>query len=428
MTSTTSTEVAPAELPAWARRLLDGHPGAPLPTPAEPMPKWLEEELRRAPLWLHIRGSAQDPRSKAPYHLVEDVFTEPALLRETLSLAGRMDRLVAEFVGEGIERVVFTGAGSAWYASVLAAFTLPRLAAGVSCEAVEAWEFYNYAQPSPTKSLLVAQSATGGSFEVVEAAKRAKELGMATLALTNTVGSPLERQAATTVVMPAAQKTGPDISVIPVRLLMTYLFALAWARRRPALGANLASLEGQLERIPDVAEQFIRASDSLGGLASRISRQQALLIVGGGPNWFSALEAGLKIEEESSTPCRAYTPGDFHHMAISLLGPSRTVLVFAVPGPSYERSVTCLSTARAAGSPTVAVVNEGDTTAVREADDSIVVPGGLDELLFPPLATITGQLLGYHLGLAKGVNPDCLGTDDLGHALAWLVSFPFGTH
>lgn len=428
MTSSTTTGVPPAELPAWARRLLDHHEAGPLPTPADPMPKWLEDELRRAPLWLHIRGSAEDPRVRAPYHLAEDVNSEPGLLRQTLSLRGRFDELVTELLADVVERVVFTGAGSAFYASVLAAFVLSRLTTGVASEAVEAWEFCNYAQPSAAKSLLVAQSATGGSFEVVAAAKRASELGMGTLALTNTEGSPLERQAATTVVMPAPQKTGPDISVIPVRLLMTYLLALAWARRRPAPGVGLASLEDQLNRIPDIAQEFIGAGNRFAGLASGIARQQAMLIVGGGPNWFSALETGLKIEEESSTPCRAYTPGDFHHMAISLLGPSRTVLVFAVPGPSYERSVTCLRTARAAGSPAIAVVSDGDTMAVQEADESIVVPGGLDELLFAPLATITGQLLGYHLGLAKGVNPDCLGTDDIAHAKAWLVSFPFGSH
>lgn len=252
---------------------------------------------------------------------------------------------------------------------------------------------------------------------------------MATLAITNTEGSALEQEADATVVMPAPQKTGPDISVIPTRLMLTYLFALAWARQRPTAGVDLESLDRQLTQIPGLAERFIAdAQNNLAELAGGLAGQQAMLLVGGGPNWFSALEAGLKIEEESSTPCRAYTPGDFHHMAISLLGPDRSVLVFAIPGPSYQRAVTCLRTARAGGSPAIAVVTEGDIDATREADTSIVVPGTVDELLFAPLGTLVGQLLGYHLGLVKGFNPDCLGTDDLSHAKAWLVSFPFGTH
>ena len=69
-----------AGMPAWVRRLLDRHPGAELPTAENPMPRWLEEELRQAPLWMHIRGSEADPRSSPPYHLIEDVRDEPDLL------------------------------------------------------------------------------------------------------------------------------------------------------------------------------------------------------------------------------------------------------------------------------------------------------------------------------------------------------------
>jgi glutamine---fructose-6-phosphate transaminase (isomerizing) len=418
-----------AALPAWARRLLDRHPGAELPTAENPTPQWLEEELRRAPLWMHIRGSEADPRFSPPYHLIEDVREEPELLRGTLGAGDRLGALVEGYVERGIDRVVFTGAGSAYYTSVLAAFVLGQLVDGIDARAIESWEFRNYFTARAPRSLLVAQSATGASFEVVEAARRGRELGMETLAITNTPGSALEREVEETVVFPAPQKTGPDISVIPTRLMLTYLLAFAWAKARPRAGIELAALERQLAEVPDIAHRLIAGSDAVfAGLAERFATQQALLVVGGGPNWFSALEAALKIEEESSTPCRAYAPGDYHHMAISLLSPERPTLAFAVPGASYERTVTCLKTARAAGSPAIGVVLEGDTQARNAADEVIEIAGTLHELLVAPLSTIVGQLYGHSLGLAKGFNPDCLATDDLDHARAWLVSFPFGSH
>jgi glucosamine--fructose-6-phosphate aminotransferase (isomerizing) len=417
-------------LPTWAQRLLDKHPGADPPTAENPMPPWLEDELRRAPLWMHIRGSQADPRFSPPHHLIADVRDEPELLRATFGLQDRLGSLVDGYLARRIERVIFTGAGSAYYTSVLAAFVLGQVVEGIEAQAVESWEFRNYFSDRSARTLLVAQSATGGSFEVVEAAQRARELGIETLAITNTPSSPLEREVEETVVFPAPQQTGPDISVIPTRLMLTYLLAFAWAdARRPRPGIDVATLAEQLEQLPDIAAELISGSEArLAPLAERYATQQALLIVGGGPNWFSALEAGLKIEEESSTPCRAYTPGDYHHMAISLLGPERPTLAFAVPGASYERTVTCLRTAEAAGSPAIGVVLEGDAGARRAADGIIEIPGRVDELLVAPLATIVGQLYGYSLGLAKGFNPDCLGTDDLDHARAWLVSFPFGSH
>ena len=418
-----------AGMPAWARRLLERHPGAELPTAENPMPRWLEEELRQAPLWMHIRGSEADPRSSPPYHLIEDVRDEPDLLRGTLGLRDQLRALVEGYVKRGIDHVVFTGAGSAYYTSVLAAFVVGQLVEGIDARAIESWELRNYLTAPSTRGLLIAQSATGASFEVVEAAQRGRELGMETLAITNTPRSPLEREVEQTVVFPAPQKTGPDISVIPTRLMLTYLLAFAWAKARPQHGVELAVLERQLLEIPDIAQRLVAKLDPVfTDLAERFATQQALLVVGGGPNWFSALEASLKIEEESSTPCRAYTPGDYHHMAISLLGPERPTLAFAVPGASYERTVGCLATARAAGSPAIGVVLEGDVDGSNAADETVEIPGRVHELLVPPLSTIVGQLYGHSLGLAKGFNPDCLGTDDLDHARAWLVSFPFGSH
>jgi glutamine---fructose-6-phosphate transaminase (isomerizing) len=109
-------------------------------------------------------------------------------------LQDRLGSLVDGYLARGIERVIFTGAGSAYYTSVLAAFVLGRVVDGIDAQAVESWEFRNYFSDRSARTLLVAQSATGGSFEVAEAAQRARELGIEAFAITNTPSSPLERE------------------------------------------------------------------------------------------------------------------------------------------------------------------------------------------------------------------------------------------
>jgi glucosamine--fructose-6-phosphate aminotransferase (isomerizing) len=417
-----------SKMPRWAQRLLDTHPNAIRPTPDNPVPDWLEAELKVVPLWYHIREATSEPRSAPPYHLIEDVHRQPDLLQEVLHMAPHFAELAERIQREQIEHLIFVGCGSAYYNSLLGAFIFPRLA-GMSAEAVEAWEFYNYAAPNGRKTMLIAQSATGASFEVLAAVRRAREGGISTLALTNTLDSPLEELADETVCFPTGQRTGPDIGVVTTRLLMLYLLALDLGRRRKVSEALVERLGEQLDHVPTIARRFLsEQEEAIQVLAQKYHRQSCMLVVGSGPNWFTALEAALKMEEESSTPCRTYQVGDYHHMAISLLAPDRTTVIFALPGPSYERAFTCVRTARAGGSPVVAVVLAEDSQISGEADDVIVVPGQVDELLFPPLGTIVGQLYGYYLGINKGLNPDTLGTDDINHARAWLTSFPLGTH
>lgn len=416
------------KLPRWAQRLLDKHPNAERPTPENPVPAWLEEELSCVPLWYHIREAPDDPRFAPPYHLIEDIHRQPALLRETMTLCDRLAAIADRIVADGCEHLVFIGCGSAYYTSLLGAFLFPRLT-GLTAEGVEAWEFRNYWQPRNRKTMVIAQSATGGSFEVLEAVQRARtDWHLPVFAITNTVDSPLEALATETVAFPTGQKTGPDICVIPTRLMLLYLLATAVGERTKFNLSLVAQVNEQVAAMPEVTEQFLQEQENaVQELAQKHAQQSCFFVVGGGPNWFTALEAALKIEEESRTPCRTYQTADYPHMAISLLAPDRTTFVFAPPGPSYERLHTCVRTAKVAGSPTIAVVVEGDDQIANDADAVIVVPK-VGELVLPIPGTVVGQLFGYYLGVAKGVNPDTLGTDQLSHAKAWLTAFPLGTH
>ncbi|MFQ5795994.1 MAG: hypothetical protein ACE5JP_13220 [Candidatus Bipolaricaulia bacterium] len=66
-------------MPKWAEALLAKHPGAERPTPENPVPGWLKQEIRRMPLWYLIRGT-EEPRDEPPYYLIEDIKTQPDLV------------------------------------------------------------------------------------------------------------------------------------------------------------------------------------------------------------------------------------------------------------------------------------------------------------------------------------------------------------
>lgn len=415
-------------LPPWARELLDRYPAAQHPTAEDSLPVWLEDELAQVPLWARIRGTT-DIRQRHPYLLIEDVRAQPDLMRQALELRPQLADLAHRLIDEGIRHLVFTGCGSAFHASEFGAF-LYRQWTPWTTECHESLEFTNHWTPGHEPTALIAQSATGFSGETLEAARHASSHGLLTVALTNAPDSAIEELCHECVSFPTGQRCGPAVSVLTTRLMMLYLLALEVGVATGSLHAHEADeLGAALAQLPDLAAEFLVEEDlNVSQIANELKDQEALLFVGGGPNWFSAREGALKVEEQSYLLSKAYRPAEFIHGAIPSLSEGVGTVVVAPQGKSYPRLRDAVRTARATGSPTLALVVEGDDAIAPDASFVVAVPGPLSELLMPPLAAIAFQLLGYYLGAQRGHNPDTLRTDDLAHARAWLTAFPFGSH
>ncbi len=411
-------------LPRWAEDLLSRHPGAAAPTADDPVPAWLLEESRRVPLW-YIMREATGPRDAHPYLVYDEIQKEPEQWADILSRYGpdiaRVTKLIAD---RGIRRVIFTGCGSAFFTAMHGAHLFERWT-GLGAVAIESYELSNYF-PSvvPEETMVVAHSGTGGTIETVQALQRAKGEGVLTLALTNTDRSPVLDVADESVVYLTHQGCGPCISVVSTRVLLQTMLArsVRTAGGSTDVGASVSSLPAAgrafLDTFVDSARRFAHATADVDGF----------FVVGAGANYFTAREGTLKIEEQSLMVGKAYRPGDFHHDALSLVRPSRLVIVVAADGAANERTVDVLRAARAGGAPTLAVEYGRVGGLEAFADETWHLEGDLEEEVAPVLLTLPFQLLGYFMGVRRGCNPDTLATDRESNTRAWLTSFPLGTH
>lgn len=418
------------QLPRWAQELRDKHPTGEMPTHEDPIPAWLEDEVREVPLWQLIRRS-DEQRTEHPFLLVEEVHRQPGQWREIIDERhGDVTALAGDLLGAELEEVIFTGCGSAFFTALHSAYLMERLTPW-RARAVESYELLHYFPPAdPRRTLVAAHSGTGGSIETVEAVGEAARRGCRTLGLTNTEDTPLERAADRTLTYVTEQRCGPCTSVVSTRVLLLSMLAVEIADRTGRAGT--AELRDALTIVPDVGARFLEShEDHLADLARRYAEIGSVFVVGSGPNYFSAREGVLKLEEEAILVSNAYRTGDYHHDALSLVGPERLVVVIEAAGDANDRVVDVLRSAREAGAPTIAVTWTGTDAAevlARGADHHIELSGALPELIVPIPMTLVFQLLGYYLGLERGYNPDTLRTDHLPNARAWLTSFPLGTH
>jgi glutamine---fructose-6-phosphate transaminase (isomerizing) len=416
------------QMPRWAVALMQKH-GVSEPPAAGVVPEWLRGEVEKTPLWYIIR-EAKEVRHAHPYLLIEELRKQPGQWREILaSLRQQIAKLADTMVARGTKEILFTGCGSAFFTAIHGEFVVERLS-GIRCRAVESFELLHYFPDiDPAHTAVVAHSGTGGSIETRDALQKARDLGCFTISMVNTPGSPLEAIAERSLCYETAQGCGPCISVISTRVVMQTLLGLELGQRLRRGNAQIAALQSNIERCAPIGEAFLRTQEeNVRSLAERFKDVSSCFLVGTGPNYFSAREGTLKIEEESICVGKAYRPGDFHHDVISILGPTNCTIAIAGNKDTNGRIADCLDVARAAESGTIAVVFDGNDSIASHADHVIRLEGGLDELLTPIPLTLVFQMFGYYRGVARGFNPDTLRTDHWPNAKAWITAFPIGTH
>lgn len=423
---------AMTELPRWATRLRERHPGSTLPSREDPIPDWLAEETARMPLWYTIR-EAQETRDRHPFLLHNEIHRQPDQWEEIVgSCWPRVEELADNLVGRGIRHVIFTGCESAFFTAIHGASTVPHLC-GLRAEAIESFELANYFPVvDPATTLVVGHSGTGGSIETVQAMQAAARQGCTTLAITNTEGSAVVRASDLSLTYVTSQECGPCTSVVSTRILLQTMLAAAIGERNGQAAVAPETIRKALEGVADVGRDFLdREEDAVRQLARDYRDASSWLLVGSGPNYFSAREGTLKIEEQAILVGKGYRTGDFHHDALSLVAPERVVVAIEAAGAANERVVDAVHAANEGLSPTVAVTWSNDQGAAElgeAAQQRLHLTTELPELVVPIPMTLVFQLLGYYLGVERGFNPDTLRTDHEPNTRAWLTSFPLGTH
>ena len=412
-------------LPRWVQNLLEQHPGAEEPTPEVPIPSWLEDEVKKKPLWYIIRES-DVVRDRHPFAVYDELLKEPPRWADILATKRlEVEALAKELTERGIRRVIFTGCGSAFFTAIHGNLLFRRFT-DLSTDAIESNELAHYfPHVDAARTAVIAHSGTGGSIETLEAIRVAKARNVLTVALSNTDVSPILNESDRSVVYLTRQHCGPCISVISTRLLLQTLLAAALATS----AADRRQLEHELAALPEAGHVFLEEfTPRIEDFANRTIDVESVFVVGSGPNYFSAREGTLKIEEQSLMVGKAYRAGDFHHDALSLLSPTRLVVAIAADGVPNKRVADVLRAAKEGLSPTLAVEYGAVGGLAPYADETWRLRAELGEYVAPVLVTLPFQLLGYFMGVVRGRNPDTLATDHISNARAWLTAFPLGTH
>ena len=348
------------------------------------------------------------------HFMLKEIHEQPEALRQ--SLAGRVTRdgriQVEELepLAEAIQaatRIELVACGSAYYASLVGAAALQDWT-GLAARATVGSEFRYSPPPLDGSTLVIAVTQSGETADTIAPTRHAREQGCPIVAVTNTVGSAITREADAVVFLQA----GPEIAVAASKTFVTQVttlvvLAAAIAKIRGALAGELEEeLSAALHALPGAAQRTIDASaPSAGVLARRYVNSRGFMYVGRGYTYPAALEGALKLKEISYVHAEGYAAGELKHGPISLLDAECPLVAVATRSSVYDKLISNVMEGRARDAKVIAVATEGDPQIERFADDVRWVPD-THEALSPVLAVIPLQLFAYEVAIARGTDVD----------------------
>jgi glucosamine--fructose-6-phosphate aminotransferase (isomerizing) len=258
-------------------------------------------------------------------------------------------------------------------------------------------------------SLVIAISQSGETMDTLMALRHAKAQGANTLAICNTVGSTIPREADAVLYTYA----GPEIAVASTKAFLTqiiaaYLVGLYLAQVRDAMTQDdIHHVLEQLSDMPQAVDLVLDTVEPVRAIARELATSTSVLFIGRHVGFPVALEGALKLKELAYMHAEGFAAGELKHGPIALIEDGVPVVVI-VPSPSdrlHDKILSAIQEVRARGARILAIAEEGDERIVPFSDHIVRVPA-VPPLMQPLVSTVPLQVFACEMATARGHDVD----------------------
>jgi glutamine---fructose-6-phosphate transaminase (isomerizing) len=260
----------------------------------------------------------------------------------------------------------------------------------------------------PERTLLVGTSSSGATERVVHAIERARQHGAVTVALTNTPGSPVTTVAERSIILSLPNnERSAGIRTYQASLSGMLLIAIWLAQLRGLVAQSQAqALRAELAGASSgVAATASSVAASCAALADAIAGTPALMVIGSGPSYGTALFAAAKVVEGAGVFAAGQDLEEWYHVERFAHPLDMPVFVIAPPGRSRWRALEVAERATSLGRRVVAVASAQDTQIAALAWRTLPVQGRAREEFSPLLYHIFASLMAAPLARQLGRKP-----------------------
>lgn len=355
-----------------------------------------------------------------PHDMLREIYEQPGTLTDTIERYSSNGTLNAEAfpniaeIFRGRQRLVIAASGSSRHAGLAGEIMLEDYA-GLAVDVEYASEYsYRSTHTLHDPGVLVI-SQSGETADTLAALREARARGLATVAITNNVGSTMAREADSSLpTLAGKEKAIPATKSFTTQLAVLYLLTLYVAR----LGGRMTSqaVSAHLQRLKALPDQLQAALPSWESQISEIAKQtcsaKGFLYLGRAIHYAIAREGALKLKESAYMQAEGYPAGELKHGPNALVSADAPLVIIATYDKEdpdsvlrYQKTLQLMRDMHAQGATIFSIVTEGDEDAVKLSHYSVSVPNA-DEFLLPLLEVVPLQLFAYFTAILNGVNVD----------------------
>ena len=348
-----------------------------------------------------------------PHYMIKEIREQPETVIDACRGRLRRAEATAHFGGLNItarrlrrvRRILFAACGTSWHAALVGEYLIERLA-HLPVEVEFASEFRYRNAPLDDQTLVFVLSQSGETADTLGALREARRRGHPTLAIVNTVGSTIAREADGGIYLHA----GPEVGVASTKAFLAQvtvllLLALHLARLRHLSFADGLAIVEAIESIPFLLGEILKTEPLIEEAARLVAPARSVLYLGRDLHYPIALEGALKLKEISYIHAEGYPTAEMKHGPIALVDPATPCVFVAPKGSLHSKTLSNVEEVRARNGRIIAVGTEGDQSLASLADLFLPIPEA-SELVQPLLSVVPLQLLAYHVALQLGRDID----------------------
>ena len=253
----------------------------------------------------------------------DDILSQAENLQhvvETHAASGRPVLEKAARLAEKAGWVIFTGVGSGLNATMPAVCYL--MSRGRPAQFIDATELIYHLTPGLKGSLLVLNTRSGETAELIRAAEMARSQGVATIAVTNEVTSTTARLA--DVCIPTHSRWDDLVVISAYGGMLATELALAGQM----VGEQEAMLSGLHTASRSAGDVLAACIEKRQELAALFAHSRPVYLLGRGASAASTHGGALVIEEMSRRPCTPMAAGLFRQGPVEVVDESFRAIMF----------------------------------------------------------------------------------------------------